>query len=43
VMAARRSTSKPDRGIVTMRHELWNQSDERVFSGLCLHMLRARK
>jgi acyl dehydratase len=42
VAAVRRSTSKPDRGIVTMRHELWNQSGERVFSGLCLHMLRAR-
>jgi acyl dehydratase len=42
VVAVRRSTSKPDRGVVTTRHETRNQHGETVFTALCLHMVRAR-
>lgn len=42
VTAVRRSRSKPDRGIVTTRHETYNQTAEIVFSAQCLHMVRVR-
>ena len=42
VTEVRRSTSKPDRGIVTMLHETRNQGGDLVLSFICLHMLRAR-
>lgn len=38
----RPSASKPDRGIVTTKHETFNQRDEPIFSAICLHMVRAR-
>jgi acyl dehydratase len=43
VVEVRRSASRPDRGIVTMRHDTFNQRDERILSVTCLHMLRARQ
>lgn len=39
----RRSESKPDRGLVTMRHDTFNQKDERIMTVLCLHLLRSRR
>jgi acyl dehydratase len=42
VLEIRPSRSKPDRGIVTMRHQLWNQDDARVLSVDCLHLVRCR-
>jgi len=42
VTAVRRSASKPDRGIVTTSHAIWNQHDELMFRATCLHLVRAR-
>jgi acyl dehydratase len=42
VVEVRRSASKRDRGIVTMRHDTYNQAGERIMSAVCLHMLRSR-
>jgi acyl dehydratase len=42
VIEVRRSASKPDRGVVTMRHDTFNQAGERIMSVICLHLLRAR-
>lgn len=38
----RPSASKPDRGVVTTKHETFNQRDELIFSAICLHMVRTR-
>jgi acyl dehydratase len=43
VVEARRSRSKPDRGIVTTRAELLNQDGATVFSATALNLLRARR
>jgi acyl dehydratase len=42
VVDVRVSTSKPDRGVVTMDHLCWNQRDEMILSLRCAHMLRRR-
>jgi len=42
VTEIRPSKSKPDRGVVVMRHETWNQRDERILSVDCMHMLKYR-
>jgi acyl dehydratase len=42
VVEVRPSRSKPDRGIVRMRHDTYNQRGELILSALCLHMLRRR-
>jgi acyl dehydratase len=42
VIEVRRSQSKPDRGIVTMRHESFNQAGAPIVSAVCLHMIRSR-
>jgi acyl dehydratase len=38
----RPSVSKPDRGIVTTKHDTFNQRGELIFTALCLHMVRTR-
>jgi acyl dehydratase len=38
-----RSRSKPDRGVVTMRHDTFNERGERIMIALCLHLLRVRQ
>lgn len=43
VIEVRRAQSKPDRGIVTMRHESFNQAGEPIVAAVCLHMIRARR
>ncbi len=43
VAEARRSRSKPDRGLVRTRGELLNQDDQPVLSLLAMNLLRARK
>jgi acyl dehydratase len=43
VVAARRSRSKPDRGIVTTGIELINQDGATVFTATALNLLRARR
>lgn len=42
VLEVHRSRSKPDRGVVTVRQELFNQADELVMSldGKSMHLLR---
>lgn len=42
VTAVTPSRSKPDRGVVTTRHEAINQRGETVLTFACLHMLRTR-
>lgn len=42
VIEVRPSRSKPDRGLVIMRHETWNQDDILILSVDCKHMLRRR-
>ncbi len=42
VTAVKPSRSKPDRGVVTTRHETRNQHGETVLTFDCLHMLRTR-
>jgi acyl dehydratase len=42
VIDTRRSASKPDRGIVTTRHETLNQRHEIILTATCPHLLRAR-
>ena len=42
VIDTKRSASKPDRGIVTTRHETFNQRDEIILTAICPHLLRAR-
>jgi len=42
VVGIKPSTSKPDRGIVTMRHDTFNQNDELILSVTGMHMLRRR-
>jgi acyl dehydratase len=43
IVELKRSQSKPDRGVVTMRHDTFNQSGERIMTALCLHLLRLRE
>ena len=38
----KRSTSKPDRGVIWMRHDTFNQQDEMIMRLRCMHMLRRR-
>jgi acyl dehydratase len=42
ITEVRPSASKPDRGVVTTRHDTVNQRDELIFSAVCLHMVRRR-
>ena len=37
------SSSKPDRGIVTMDHLCWNQRQEMILTARCAHLLRRRE
>lgn len=43
VIAARRSRSKPDRGFIEVRTEIYNQTDDLVASYQATHMLRCRQ
>ncbi len=40
VESQRESRSKPDRGLIHMRYEVFNQDDERVMSWLAMQILR---
>lgn len=42
VTAVKASQSKPDRGIVTMRHDSFNQRGELILTVSCLHRLKRR-
>jgi len=42
VVAVERSRSKPDRGIVSTAHRLFNQHDQVIFTVTCLHLVLAR-
>lgn len=42
VVEVRVSSSKPDRGVVTMDHPCWNQGNETILTLRCAHMLRRR-
>lgn len=42
VLECRPSRSKPDRGLLVMRHDTLNQRDERVMTFTCMHLLRRR-
>jgi acyl dehydratase len=42
VLELRPSRSKPDRGIVVMRHAVVNQRDEEVMTYRCMHLLARR-
>ncbi len=43
VLAARRSRSKPDRGLIRVRHDLKNQSGESVVTCITISMIRCRE
>ncbi|HYM32007.1 MAG TPA: MaoC family dehydratase [Candidatus Cybelea sp.] len=40
VLSVKASQSKPDRGVVTMRHDTINQHGELIMTVNCLHMLK---
>ncbi|HLT78961.1 MAG TPA: MaoC family dehydratase [Ferrovibrio sp.] len=42
VIALKASQSKPDRGIVTMRHDSFNQDGALILTANCLHRLKRR-
>lgn len=42
VTALKASQSKPDRGIVTMRHDTFNQDGSLILTVICLHRLKRR-
>ncbi|WP_290979382.1 MaoC family dehydratase [Ferrovibrio sp.] len=42
VVAAKASQSRPDRGVVTMRHDTFNQHGELILTVNCLHRLKRR-
>jgi acyl dehydratase len=42
VLDCRASQSRPDRGVVTMRHDTYNQRGELIMMATCLHMLARR-
>ena len=42
VIALKASQSKPDRGIVTMRHDTFNQGGALILTVTCLHRLKRR-
>ncbi len=42
VMEVKPSQSKPDRGIVVMRHDTFNQRGELILTVTCLHRLKRR-
>lgn len=42
VTALKASQSKPDRGIVTMRHDTFNQDGALILTVTCLHRLKRR-
>ncbi|MDA2806847.1 MaoC family dehydratase [Nocardiopsis suaedae] len=42
VLEARKSSSKPDRGLLRTRVELFNQRDRKVFHAVVLNILRTR-
>jgi acyl dehydratase len=43
VIGMRPSASKPDRGMLTMRHDTFNQDGELVMTFDCMHLLRRRQ
>lgn len=43
IVELRRSETKPDRGLVAIRHDTFNHRGERIMTVLCLHLLRARR
>ena len=42
VIDLKRSKSKPDRGVIWMRHDTLNQQNEIIMQLRCMHMLRRR-
>jgi acyl dehydratase len=42
VLSLKPSHSKPDRGVIKMRHDTFNQHGELVMTVNCLHMLKRR-
>ncbi len=40
VTAAKASQSRPDRGVVWMRHDTYNQKGELILSANCMHMVK---
>ncbi len=42
VTAIKPSQSRPDRGVITMRHDTFNQKGELILTVSCLHMLKRR-
>lgn len=42
VLEARASQSKPDRGVIKMRHDTFNQNGELILSAVCLHRFARR-
>jgi len=42
VLEAKRSKSKPDRGVLKRRMEVWNQRNQLVQSGIFITMVKAR-
>lgn len=42
VTAVRASQSRPDRGVVWMRHDTFNQRGELILTVNCMHMLKRR-
>jgi acyl dehydratase len=42
VLEAKRSASKPDRGVLKRRMEVWNQRDQLVQRGIFITMVKAR-
>lgn len=42
IIAVKPSQSKPDRGIVTMRHDTFNQDGALILTVTCLHRLKRR-
>ena len=42
-IGARRSTTKPDRGVIEIYYKLFNQDDEMIFSMRCTFMIASRQ
>jgi acyl dehydratase len=42
VSALKRSRSRPDRGVVSTAHRMFNQHDQVIFTATCLHIVLAR-
>lgn len=43
VLEARPSRSKPDRGMIIMRHDTFRHDDTRIMTFNCMHLLRRRQ